>query len=393
MNVLFFSEMTISPGSGGGHTVFNLLEPAPKGCAVYYATPTSFPSHWAPFPEIHSRICPVSNDRQDVIPMVPRGERFRPVKRANALIAHMNAWLRTRKAVRQVLGHIRRLQIDVLLTSPQSVFDLTVTVKVFRRSGVPVITWFMDDYYVTDDSATAYQRELWRASRNCFVISEAMQRRFARLFSKDCAVLNNSVPFPDHCPESSIEPHSPLRIIYAGSLNPYYLDTLRSLLDELKGLGEEIVLDIYSPEEIPAELSGGGNYVYRHVPAIPAPEMRKRLQEYDVLLILSSFLPQHRTIAETSLASKWADYLASGRCILAYGPEYAENVCYARRHGLGEVVTSNRPGALRDAVARLAVDTQRRVTLGRHSYQFGQKRHNQATNSSKLWNVLQQEYC
>ena len=390
MNVLFFSEMTVSPASGGGHTVFNLLEPAPKGCAVYYATPTSFPPHWAPFPQIHSRICPVSNDRQDVIPIVPRGKRFRPVKRANALIAHMNAWLRTEKAVRQVLEHIRRLRIDVLLASPQSVFDLTVTVKVVRRSRVPVITWFMDDYF-TDDGTMLYQRELWRTSRNCFVISEAMQRRFARLFSKECAVLNNSVPFPDHWPESSIEPHSRLRIIYAGSLNSYYLDTLRSVLDDLKDLREEIVLDIYSPEGIPAELSSGGNYAYRHVPAIPAPEMRKRLLEYDVLLILSSFLPQHRAIAETSLASKWADSLASGRCILAYGPEYAENVCYARRYGLGEVVTSNRPGALRDAVVRLAVNRQRRLALGRHSYQFGQERHNQATNSSKLWKALQQE--
>jgi cellobiose-specific phosphotransferase system component IIB len=149
---------------------------------------------------------------------VPRGKRFRPVKRANALIAHMNACLRTEKAVRQVLEHIRRLRIDVLLASPQSVFDLTVTVKVVRRSRVPVITWFMDDYF-TDDGTMMYQRELWRTSRNCFVISEAMQRRFARLFSKECAVLNNSVPFPDHWPESSIEPHSRLRIIYAGSLN------------------------------------------------------------------------------------------------------------------------------------------------------------------------------
>src|SRR5437763_14661412 len=110
VKVLFFSEMTVSPGSGGGHTLFNLLEPAPKGGEVFYATPTFFPAHWAPFTEIASRIRWVSNE--DIISTMRKGRRYDAVKGINNLIVRTNSRLRVEKAVRQMLEYIRELQVD-----------------------------------------------------------------------------------------------------------------------------------------------------------------------------------------------------------------------------------------------------------------------------------------
>jgi hypothetical protein len=383
MRVLYFSTMTVSPGSGGGNTVFNLLEPAPAGNEVFYATPRSHPAHWAPFSELQERIRWIERDR----PFQLRGASKIPVvRKLNRLLQKSLQESVQQSFISQLLEHIRSGKIDVLLLSPQSqsMLDLAVSVDLLGKTGMPAVLWFMDNYY-NDGSAVALVKQLWNQGRRRFVISEAMQEYFAALYGGECEVLNNSIPVPCYSPPAQ-DHSSRLRIVYAGALHGYYVDTLSTVLKELKGL--EVELDIFSHEKLPPEFCSGDHLTYHHRMPIAGNEVLERLRQYDVLLLLSSFRPEHRSIAETSLASKIADYLLAGRCILAFGPAYAENIRYAQRYGFAEVVTSREQ--LRTSVLALISDPERRRTLGQRAYDFGRIRHNRATNAAKLWDALSQ---
>lgn len=153
----------------------------------------------------------------------------------------------------------------------------------------------------------------------------------------------------------------------------------------LMGRGE-ILASINADDPLPTE--GLDDLLIRRFPLLPPDMLVEKLRGYDVLLLLSSFEPEWRTVAETAQAGKMADYLAAGRCILAYGPEYAENVRYLMRHGTGEVVTSSKPGALREAILALADDAARRRQLGERAYRFGKEHRDRAANGARLWRAL-----
>ena len=161
------------------------------------------------------------------------------------------------------------------------------------------------------------------------------------------------------------------------------------VLEELRGLEDQVVFDIYSPDELPPGWHSNTEDVpYRHFPPVAPSELIELLQHYDVLLLLSSFKPEDRVLAETSQASKLAEYMAAGRCILAYGPQYSDNVRYVQRHGIGEVVTSQAPGSLRESIISLANQPERRRELGERAYYFGREHRDKVTNSARVWRAL-----
>src|SRR5690606_39143206 len=125
-----------------------------------------------------------------------------------------------------------------------------VSAKLVQRSGLPSVAWFMDDYY-RDLSSLAFAEQIWRHSTRRFVISEAMQHYFSASFGGECGILNNSVSFAGGFQEAKVGTASRIRIVYTGALHWYYLDSMRSTLRELEGLGDSVTLDIYSHEQIP----------------------------------------------------------------------------------------------------------------------------------------------
>lgn len=383
--ILYYSNMTVSPGSGGGNTVFSLLEPAPEGAEVFYATRRAYPPHWAPFEEISARICWLPSRDDGLFPTIPRGSRFGLVRRLNSAITRANARWATESVVREILAYTRQLGIGALLLCPQGEIDTTA--RLLQRCKLPAVTWFMDNYY-TDAASQSKVSSVWERSQKRLAVSEAMRDFLCSRYGGSCEVFFNSVVFPTRCPEPTARDNRPLKMAYAGALHSYYVDSVTSVLTALEGFEERVALDIYSHEELPREFRSRDRCAWRRLPALPAAQLSARLGEYDILLLLSSFKPEHRRLAETSFASKTSEYLAAGRCILVYGPEYSENVRYARRYGFAEVVTSRAPDEFRRVLLALARDPDRRRELGERAYHFGRERHEKETNRARFWNAL-----
>jgi hypothetical protein len=382
---MFFSGMTVSAGSGGGNTAYNLLEPNPPGSEVFYATPTKHAPHWSPFPQLSSRICRYEDGARVVA--LRGGSRIKLIRKLNEKFAKRNLERSTKSITGQLSAYIERAKIDVLLLCPQSIVDLSVSRELVSDTGLPSVVWFMDDYFHGTGASRLVNDILKRASER-FVISEEMCRRFKENFGCESDILNNSVDFPASYPEPASVAGEPLRIAYTGALNSYYADVMGQVLNDLQGLEGKVEIDIYSHEELPSHFKKKYKTPWRHMNPVAADNLVNTLHRYDVLLMLSSFLPEHKTIAETSLASKFADYFAAGRCILAYGPAYAENVKYVERHKLGVTVTSNTPGSLKDEVLKLLNKPEDRLRLGLAAFCFGKKTRDKGMNRQRLWRAL-----
>jgi glycosyltransferase involved in cell wall biosynthesis len=392
IRVLFFSSFTVSPTTGGGNIVYNLLEPAPEGYEVFYAGPGTYPPHMAPFPEIRSRVLAYPEEATPFLGVLREGKLrnalrgLKEVLRLNSLVVRMNTNKTKDQVLERLSQQVEELRPDVLLVAPQPLRDVIVATEVSERFDLPLVAWFMDDYY-KDRFSRANVNTLWNRAHSRFVISESMGETFSRLYGGDYEVLAHSIDYSREFPTPTESPDGRLRILYAGSVNQYYTPTMKLALREFAGLGDRVSLDIYTGDDLP---EGDSEVFWRKFPLIKSGNLVQRLREYDVLLLLSNFERKWKTTAETAQASKLAEYMASGRCILAYGPEYAENVRYVKRHGIGEVVTSAKPGALRETIQTLSRDPARRRELGERAYVFGRQHRDRAKNHDRLWRALRE---
>jgi glycosyltransferase involved in cell wall biosynthesis len=311
--------------------------------------------------------------------------RMKSTLRLEHLAARLNAENMKAPIVERLLRDVEELRPDVLLVSPQPLLDVVVSNEVVEKTGLPTVVWFMDDYY-EDRYSKAKVKELWRAASARFVSSESMQEKFAETYGGECSVLLNPIRYPKPYRPPTPSPDGRLRLAYAGTINSYYVKTMRSVLEELRGLSDKMVLDVYTSDPLPAD--DLDDLPLRHLPVVRPAQLVETLQGYDVLLLLSSFERDWRATAETAQAGKMAEYLASGRCVLAYGPSYADNVRYLERHGIGETVTSPSPGALRQAVLSLADAPERREELGEEAYRFGQEHRDSEKTRERMWRAL-----
>ena len=372
--------MPVSAFTGGGITAFNVLEPCPPECSVRYVTLRAAADREPVFPEISARVrwCPSRN-----FPEIRLGGRFSLVQQYGAWRSHHRQRWDVSGVEKAVMAGKEFHASNVLLVSPQG--EITTTLNVARRMGLPVVGWFMDDYFQTPEDKTALL-ELITLCRRVFVISAAMRDDFQNRSGVTATVLNNSVDFPLRR-ASCMSLNKPLKIVYAGAINSYYEKVLRFVVDELEVGSRSISLDIFTTSELPAWLPRCGRAVRVLLPLDP-PSMRQHLQSYDATLLLSSFEESDRVIATTSQASKMADYVAAGRPVIAVGPEYAQNVRCVTENHLGISVTDKSQGAFCNAVQCLLDDSELRNLMGEAAFKYGLKHHERASNSRVLWDSL-----
>lgn len=116
-------------------------------------------------------------------------------------------------------------------------------------------------------------------------------------------------------------PNTPLKMFYAGNLAIGRMDSIRMVAEVLREINantQKILLDVYSPTEIPEELQNFGHSVRFHKP-IPLAEVLKLQSQTDILLFVEDVVGKQRKVARLSFSTKIPDYLSSGKCILAIG--------------------------------------------------------------------------
>ena len=92
----------------------------------------------------------------------------------------------------------------------------------------------------------------------------------------------------------------------------------------------------------------------------------------DALLVVMSFESEHELFMRTSFTTKFLDYVAFGKPVILWGPDYCTPVRVAREHGGAMVVNKSDAEAIISACRQIARDEADRERLSREALRLHQ---------------------
>ena len=174
------------------------------------------------------------------------------------------------------------------------------------------------------------------------------------------------------------------RIVYAGNVEEYMSDCLAvlaamckaDLLKRNHGISS-VCISIYSnmSTDMIARLGLVDPRISIHG-WLPQEDLAKELQKADILFLPFSFEESQKAIVSTSLPTKIADYLASARPMLVFGPPYASITQYARDYGFAEIVQEHSPVALAKGIYAIVSSASYREQLKKNALRIFEENHN-----------------
>lgn len=245
-----------------------------------------------------------------------------------------------------------------------------------------------------------YMRRLrWAltAADRAYAISPAMQEEYARRFGcTSIGVAANCVAIPPYTAEPEADGAQGLRLLYAGGV---YIQRWRSLrllgecLQTLRAEGYRAQLDIYTPRPLTDALRQRLTLepVMRCGGSLNPAQLAQKMAQANVLVMAEAFSRAARKVTRLSLSTKIPEYMAAGRCILAFGPPDVSSIRYIRSHDAGVVIDSTR----REAVLvelRALFDAERRQAAVRNALRVAEQHHQQAVLRQQMYADIQGEH-
>jgi glycosyltransferase involved in cell wall biosynthesis len=148
----------------------------------------------------------------------------------------------------------------------------------------------------------------------------------------------------------------PIRILYAGGIIENAETLVRLIKDgTLERYGApRCSLDLYVPLTKGRFSELGWSHELVNLRGwVSNLELRRALCRADILFLPASFDKREMAVVIAGFPTKTADYMASGRPILVFGPEYSSLVRYARQYGFAEVVSESSDDALAKGIKEL----------------------------------------
>jgi glycosyltransferase involved in cell wall biosynthesis len=309
----------------------------------------------------------------------------------NRLAASAN-YLRVFSTVRRGVELVREQQISAIFTIPWDTFFIAAY-YIHKRTGCPLYVYAMDDPAGARSALQAplysyFMPRIMRASRRVWGVSTGMCEYLEKAYGARCLPLLPTADLESFKCASEARlatpaaRHSPLRVVYTGSVYGAQLESLQRFVRALASLSSEQS----SPLEIQFTLYTTATRRYLAKIGLDLPEsvqcievrhdeIPRVLAESDVAFLPFSFDPGQRHIVETSLPSKIAEYLASGIPILAHAPVYSTVVRYCRENDCALIVDQPDEAALREALQRLGTDQALLEKLSRNAREAARRNH------------------
>ena len=105
---------------------------------------------------------------------------------------------------------------------------------------------------------------------------------------------------------------------------------------------------------------------------MPPEGAAKVLASADALLVVMSFERKHEFFMRTSFTTKFLDYVAFGKPVILWGPEYCAPVRVARKHRGAAVVLPVTPTAVVSLCRQIAADTALNEKLSKEALHLHQ---------------------
>lgn len=267
---------------------------------------------------------------------------------------------------------------DVILTLAECGL-CHVARKTAQQHGLPLVGLFLDWFPVmnghyghasTQPILSRRFRELYAACDLAFCTSDGMQDMLGP--HPNCHVIY-PMPGRHRVPEEPSPPSTgKFRLAYVGSVQDSYGRMLCSLIENIEATTDlEIVVvgpNADWPRHILAPAKAKGIYLGFKAP----DESAGVIASADALLVVMSFEREHELFMRTSFTTKFLDYVAFGKPVILWGPDYCTPVRVARKNGGAVVVNEDDPEAIVSVCRRIAEDAAWRKQLSHEATRLHQ---------------------
>ena len=324
-------------------------------------------------------------------------------KRTPLVYLARNTWWALGKwKTRKLLDWVDGFAPDIVfLASGDYAFTYRIARTLAKHRGLPLVVSCMDDYYFFNKNEGKLlgkwvHRRLMKEVRRTMVyasciyaICDKMSLDYAELFG-----------IPTHTmatPSTISEPLPGARgnsISYIGGLGGdrhLQLVRLGQALHRIECEGKPSCIDVYSPESRPEVLAHltEENGIRFHG-KISAGEVLEVMSRSMALIHTESFDPQIRRRVAYSVSTKIADSLASGTCILAYGPGEIASIRYLSDNGAAYCITDG--DDVEQCLQDFLAHPERRQACVERALRLARENHDQARNGRMLLSTME-EIC
>lgn len=249
-------------------------------------------------------------------------------------------------------GAVDKFQPEVILTLAECGLS-HIARKTAKRHRIPLAGLFLDWFPVMKGHyghksarriLTQRYRDLYAMSDLAFCTSDGMQEMLG-------PHPNSHVIYPmpgrHRVPEKMWPPRSgKFRLVYVGSVENFYGRMLCSLIEKIEATSDLEIIVVGPNADWPKPLLERARAKGTYLGFKPPEEAAEVLASANALLSVMSFEKQHELFMRTSFTTKFLDYVAFGKPVILWGPEYCTPVRVARERGGAAVVTTAGPGAV-----------------------------------------------
>lgn len=235
--------------------------------------------------------------------------------------------------------------------------------------------------------ASMFEEKIFRAARKIFVMSENLQAHYLNKYSIHTEFMPHPVVLSSYQGQVKEDKKDDCKtIIYTGNV---WIPQIESLVDMCRVVGSMkgikfIVYTDRSAEELKQKGICGKNVFVRFAEHSQISEIQRNA---DILYLPLAFNTPFPLMIQTASPGKMPEYLAAGRPILIYAPDYSYVVQHARKYGFGFVIDKQSVEELRKGIMFLLNDGQLREGLVSKAKALS-KNHNATIVSKKLRTAL-----
>jgi hypothetical protein len=176
------------------------------------------------------------------------------------------------------------------------------------------------------------------------------------------------VPVENSWPRSNEK----FRLVYVGAVRDFYGRMLCSLMEKIEATTDLELIVIGPDADWPKQLLERARASGIYLGFKPPDEAAEVLASADALLVVMSFEKEHELFMRTSFTTKFLDYVAFGKPVILWGPQYCTPVRVARSHGGAAVISTSDAAAVVSLSRQIAADSALSRKLSNEALQLHQ---------------------
>jgi len=275
---------------------------------------------------------------------------------------------------------VQRFKPDVILTLAESGL-CHIARKTAQRHRLPLAGLFLDWFPMTEGHyghkstrgiLSRRYRELYAACDLAFCTGDGMQEMLG-------PHPNSHIIYPipgKHRvqPGNSWPPsNGKFRLVYVGgAVDNFYGRMLCSLMEKTEATTDLEIIVVGPNADWPKQLLERAWATGAYLGFKPPEEAAQVLASADALLVVMSFDKKDELFMRTSFRTKFLDYVAFGKPIILWGPEYCTPVHVAKKHGGAVVVPTSDGDAIVSVCRQIAADSELSTRLSNEAMQLHQ---------------------